>query len=83
MILNRAILAAETDYLIFTDGDCIPRADFVATHLKFRRPKHFLSGGYFKLPMITSETITKEDIIAQRCFDVHWLQQNGLKAIKK
>lgn len=83
MILNRAILAAETDYLIFTDGDCIPRADFVATHLKFRRPKHFLSGGYFKLPMITSETITKEDIIAQRCFDVHWLQQNGLKSVKK
>lgn len=83
MILNKAIIAAETDYLIFTDGDCIPRADFVATHLKFRKPKHFLSGGYFKLPMATSEAITKDDIIAQRCFDVQWLTQNGLAAVKK
>lgn len=83
MILNKAIVAAETDYLIFTDGDCIPRADFVATHLKYRKPKHFLSGGYFKLPMVTSEAITKEDIIAQRCFDVQWLMQNGLTSVKK
>src|SRR5688572_14083940 len=27
-ILNKAIQAAVSDYLIFTDGDCIPRKDF-------------------------------------------------------
>lgn len=83
MILNRAIVASGTDYLIFTDGDCIPRADFVATHLKFRKPKRFLSGGYFKLPMHTSEVITKEDIVNQNCFDVSWLKNNGLKSPNK
>src|SRR5690606_40094222 len=31
--MNMAIGAAASDYLIFTDGDCIPRADFVSTHL--------------------------------------------------
>jgi glycosyltransferase involved in cell wall biosynthesis len=42
-ILNIAIDAANTPYLIFTDGDCIPRADFVETHLRLRRQGYFLS----------------------------------------
>ena len=37
-ILNRAIDAAEGDYLIFSDGDCISRADFVAVHKQHARP---------------------------------------------
>ena len=81
-ILNKAIMASKSEYLIFTDGDCIPRADFVATHLKNRQKGYFLSGGYFKLPIETSVAITKEDIAAQRCFDVAWLQQNGLGNVK-
>lgn len=77
-ILNKAIVAAQSDYLIFTDGDCIPRRDFVSTHLKYRQEGYFLSGGYFKLPMDISQAITKEDILQQRCFDVAWLNANGL-----
>lgn len=34
-ILNSAILASESDYLIFTDQDCIPRKDFIATHAAY------------------------------------------------
>jgi len=36
-ILNKAILESESDYLIFTDGDCIARKDFVETHLELRK----------------------------------------------
>lgn len=82
-ILNKAILAATSDYLIFTDGDCIPRNDFVATHLHYREKGYFLSGGYFKLPMPTSKAITKEDILKQNCFDVHWLKANGMPSNTK
>ncbi len=77
-ILNKAIVAAEADYLIFTDGDCIPRKDFVEVHLKRRKQGHFLSGGYFLLPMETSIAIAKEDILTQRCFKVRWLKAHGL-----
>lgn len=79
-ILNKAIVASTTDYLIFTDGDCIPRKDFVAAHLKFREKGYFLSGGYFMLPMETSVAITKDDILSQRCFRLDWLTQHGLKS---
>lgn len=82
-ILNKAIAASSSDYLIFTDGDCIPRQDFVEVHLSKRRAGCFLSGGYFMLSMPTSLAITKEDILSQRCFDVKWLRANGLKATYK
>jgi glycosyltransferase involved in cell wall biosynthesis len=78
-ILNSAILASHSDYLLFTDGDCIPRKDFVAQHLKEKEPGFFLSGGYFKLPMTISKAITDDDILHQRCFKVSWLRKQGLK----
>lgn len=82
-ILNKAILAAESEYLVFTDGDCIPRSDFLAVHAQEAAPGTFLSGGYHKLPMSTSEGITRDDILSGRCFDLKWLKQHGLKASYK
>lgn len=79
-ILNKAIQESATEYLVFTDGDCIPRADFMEVHARRRKPGHFLSGGYFKLPMNISEDITREDILQQRCFDLPWLRKKGLPA---
>jgi glycosyltransferase involved in cell wall biosynthesis/tRNA A-37 threonylcarbamoyl transferase component Bud32 len=79
-ILNAAILAASTDYLLFSDGDCIPRKDFVITHLSEREKGRFLSGGYSKLPMNISQMITKDDIISNRCFNLKWLKERGLKS---
>ena len=78
-ILNKAILKSNTDYLLFTDGDCIPRNDFVASHLKYKEKGYFLSGGYFKLPIDTSLVINKNDIINESCFKVNWLKERGVK----
>lgn len=82
-ILNLATLAVTSDYVIYTDGDCIPRPDFLAVHAREARPGHYLSGGYHKLPMATSEAITREDILAGRCFELRWLKKQGLKASYK
>lgn len=82
-ILNKAILHARGDYIVFTDGDCIPRADFLAVHKRRAAPGYFLSGSYFKLPMRTSEAITRDDILSGRCFDYAWLRANGLKTRRK
>ncbi len=74
-ILNVAIVDAAHEYIIMTDGDCIPRADFVEVHARQAEKGKFLSGGYCKLTMKTSKAITKEDILKQKCFDVNWLRQ--------
>jgi glycosyltransferase involved in cell wall biosynthesis len=76
-ILNRAILRAAGDYLIFTDGDCVPRADFVDVHVRFARPNRFLSGGYLKLPADVTARVTREHILAGRHADLAWLRAQG------
>lgn len=78
-ILNKCILQATADYLVFTDGDCIPRKDFLAVHVAEARPGTYLSGGYHKLPASTSELISKDDIVSGRCFELAWLKSHGLK----
>lgn len=78
-ILNKAILKTNSDYLLFTDGDCIPRKDFVEKHLKNKEKGYFLSGGYFKLPMITSNSISSLEIENGDCFKPKWLISNGVK----
>ena len=82
-ILNKAIVASQTDYLVISDGDCIPRKDFLEVHINKRKQGYFLSGGYSKLPMDISQKITKEDIFNQNCFDIDWLKANGLPATFK
>lgn len=79
-ILNKAIVACTTDYILMSDGDCIPRQDFVEQHVKFREEGFFISGGYFMLPMNISKLISEDDINEGKCFDVAWLKERGLKS---
>jgi glycosyltransferase involved in cell wall biosynthesis len=77
--LNKAILAAEAEYLIFTDQDCIPRRDFIKMHFRYARKGYFLSGGYFKLPLSISQGVTRKDISDQNVFNLKWLKGKKLK----
>jgi glycosyltransferase involved in cell wall biosynthesis len=76
-ILNRAILAASGEYLIFSDGDCIPRDDFVASHVRLAEPRCFLSGGYIKLPLEVSASISVDDIRTKRATNARFLKAAG------
>lgn len=78
-ILNKAIVTAKADYLVFSDGDCIPRKDFLQVHVEKRQRGAFLSGGAIRLPMTLSKKISEEDIISQRAFNKEWLARHGLK----
>ncbi|HZK77606.1 MAG TPA: glycosyltransferase family 2 protein [Gemmatimonadaceae bacterium] len=76
-ILNRAVLAATGEYLIFSDGDCIPRDDFVEAHTRLARPGCFLSGGYIKLPREASLAISVDDIKTGRAMQAARLRALG------
>jgi glycosyltransferase involved in cell wall biosynthesis len=80
IILNQAIRKAKSDYLLFSDGDCIPRKDFLQIHNKHAEKGYFLSGGYHKLNMETSAAIQNEDIINGNCFDLIWLKKHGMSS---
>lgn len=76
--LNKAILQANNDYIVFTDGDCIPRSDFLKVHAGRAEKGYYLSGSYYKLPMHTSQLISRDDVKSGRCFEYSWLRKNGL-----
>lgn len=75
--LNRAIVASRGDYLIFSDGDCIPRDDFVETHRRLAEPGRYLSGGALRLPRPTSQRIRPEDVLSGRATRLGWLVRHG------
>ena len=78
IILNKALAMATADYLVFTDQDCVPRHDFLATHERMACSGRFLSGGYFKLTMGISRLPTNEDILSGSAVRLQWLMQPGL-----
>lgn len=73
-IRNRAIASTSADYIILTDGDCIPLVDFVAQHRLLSEAGCFLSGNRLLLSEEFTHQVlhTKLPIHAWRYSD--WLQ---------
>ena len=58
IILNKAVMASSSNYLIFIDGDCIPHKHFVKEHFKNRENGIILSGRRLNLSKEISESLT-------------------------
>ncbi len=71
-ILNLATVEASSDYLVFSDGDCMPRSDFLATHARLARPRRFVSGGRSNLPRAVGARLTPDDVKRGVVFDPDW-----------
>ncbi len=61
-ILNRAIQAASTDYLIIIDGDCIPHSAFVKEHFQNRKEKTCLTGRRINMSQKITDLLDEEKI---------------------
>jgi glycosyltransferase involved in cell wall biosynthesis len=77
-IVNRAIAATNADYVILSDGDCIPRSEFVAIHLREARPRAFLAGGDFRLPPDVTAAVAVADVLTGSVFQRSRLRELGL-----
>ena len=61
-ILNRAIVAASSDYIIIFDGDCIPHRHFVKEHIRAKDLHLVLTGRRVLLSKRVSESLTPEKV---------------------
>lgn len=77
MILNRAIVEAASDYLIFCDGDCLPHRAFVAGHLKTRAAGRFLFGHAVFLGPESTAALAPDDVESGRFEAWTWGRLRG------
>ncbi len=60
-IRNKAAAVSGADYLVFTDGDCILRPDFIKQHQKLARKNSFVAGNRILLsPEFTRAVLEKK-----------------------
>lgn len=57
-IRNRAVASTSADYVIFTDGDCVPSRHFVRVHKQLAEPGYFLGSNRVLLsPELTARVV--------------------------
>ncbi len=74
--LNRAILASESDYLIFIDGDCVPHYRFIESHLRFAQQGSICCGRRVELGKEISKRIRKKPEYISRFFSITYYLKN-------
>lgn len=70
---NRAVAASKGDYLLFLDGDCIPRPDFVARHRALAETGWFVAGNRILLSQPLTTHILEHALPAHQKRLVAWL----------
>lgn len=73
VILNVALAHVTCDYVVFCDGDSVPRSDFLESHERHSRPRCFISGSRVHLPEHLHVTLSDSDILSGRMFDYSFL----------
>ncbi len=66
-IRNRALRASHGNYVIFLDGDCLARPDFIGIHRRLAEPGWFVTGNRALL----TQALT-EDVLVRRLEAEHW-----------
>lgn len=72
-IRNRALAATAADYIVFTDGDCVPPKDFVAAHRALAEPGWFLAGNRLMLTREFSEAVLRDKLPIHLWSKSDWL----------
>jgi glycosyltransferase involved in cell wall biosynthesis len=69
-IRNKAIAAAKSQYIIQIDGDLILHKNFIEDHIRFAKPKNFVSGTRCMInESLTKSLIQNQQIIIPSLFD--------------
>ena len=72
-IRNRALARTQSEYIIFTDGDCIPLPNFVARHRELAEPGWFVAGNRVLLSEGRTRTVLQKNIPVQGWSLREWL----------
>jgi glycosyltransferase involved in cell wall biosynthesis len=74
-IRNRALAASHGNYVVFLDGDCLARPDFIATHRQLAEPGWFVTGNRALLTRALTETVLNQKLEPEHWDLSGWLGQ--------
>lgn len=77
-ILNKAIRSAETNYLIFIDGDCVPHPEFINEHYSNRKENVCLTGRRVNLSKKFTDSLNPQNIKEGRLQNLLFLILDGV-----
>jgi glycosyltransferase involved in cell wall biosynthesis len=79
-IRNRAIAATSAEYIVFTDGDCVPLAGFVERHRALAEAGWFVTGNRLLLsPAFTARVLARSlavETLSPLGWGWHWLRRD-------
>ncbi len=78
-MLNASVLAAKSEWMIFTDGDCVPHRHFVRAHIDHAKENRVLCGRRVDLMAEISGGLTPDDVRSGKLDSLKWLFPNYLK----
>lgn len=71
---NLGAAAAQADYLVFMDGDCVPNRRFAQRHAQLAEAGHFVNGSRVLLSPQLTEQVLAGRIDLSKCDTVGWLR---------
>jgi glycosyltransferase involved in cell wall biosynthesis len=74
-IRNRAVRESQGDYVVFLDGDCLTRPDFIATHRRLAEPGWFVTGNRALLTKSLTDAVLHGPLEPERWGIADWLGQ--------
>lgn len=75
IVMNQALSKVKSTYVIFLDGDCVPRDSFVADHLQLSEPGYILAGGRVLATKAFTETLESAGALPPISDFIYWIRQ--------
>jgi glycosyltransferase involved in cell wall biosynthesis len=76
-IRNRAVGGTDAEYIVFSDGDCIPSRTFVHQHRRLAEPGWFLSGNRVLLSESFTRAVLEQRLPIHRWAWPDWVRARG------
>lgn len=71
-IRNRAVASTGAEYIVFTDGDCVPSRHFVWAHKHLAEPGYFLGANRVLLSTELTDRVVRERVPIHTWTEVDW-----------
>lgn len=82
-IRNQAVTATDADYVVFTDGDCVPALTYVSQHRRLAETGWFLSGNRVLLSESFTRKVLQQQIAIQTWSWADWVRARGRGEINR